>query len=92
MSLLEVEGLRAAYGQVRVLEGIDFSVDAGQQVAMLGPNGAGKTTMLRALSGMVRTSGRREFDGRSLVGHGHRRRSRGAASRTCPRAAARSPR
>jgi branched-chain amino acid transport system ATP-binding protein len=68
VTLLEVEGLRAAYGRVRVLEGIDFSVEAGQKVAMLGPNGAGKTTTLRALSGMVRTSGRVEFDGRSLVG------------------------
>ena len=68
MSLLEVEGLRAAYGNVHVLEGVDFSVARGQKVAMLGPNGAGKTTILRALSGMVRTSGRAEFDGHSLVG------------------------
>jgi branched-chain amino acid transport system ATP-binding protein len=68
MSLLEVEGLRAAYGQVRVLEGIDFSVDEGKKVAMLGPNGAGKTTVLRALSGMVATSGRADFDGGTLIG------------------------
>ena len=68
MSLLEVKGLRAAYGQVRVLEGIDFSIDEGRRVAMLGPNGAGKTTVLRALSGMVKTSGTVEFDGKSLVG------------------------
>ncbi len=68
MSLLEVEDLRAAYGRVKVLEGIEFSVDSGQKVAMLGPNGAGKTTILRALSGMVDTSGRAEFDGGSLVG------------------------
>ncbi len=68
MSLLEAEGLRAAYGQVRVIQGIDFAVEEGQKVAMLGPNGAGKTTVLRALSGMVRTSGRAEFDGRSVVG------------------------
>jgi branched-chain amino acid transport system ATP-binding protein len=68
VSLLEVEGLRAAYGQVRVLEGIDFSIEKGRRVAMLGPNGAGKTTVLRALSGMVKTSGRVEFDGGSLVG------------------------
>jgi branched-chain amino acid transport system ATP-binding protein len=68
MSLVEVEGLRAAYGQVRVLEGIDFSIDKGRRVAMLGPNGAGKTTVLRSLSGMVRTRGKVEFDGRSLAG------------------------
>jgi branched-chain amino acid transport system ATP-binding protein len=68
MSLLEVEGLRAAYGQVEVLEGIDFDVDSGRKVAILGSNGAGKTTTLRALSGMVRTSGKAEFDGQSVVG------------------------
>jgi branched-chain amino acid transport system ATP-binding protein len=68
MSLLEVSDLCAAYGQVRVLDGIDFSVERGQKVALLGPNGAGKTTTLRALSGMVRTDGKAEFDGRSLVG------------------------
>jgi branched-chain amino acid transport system ATP-binding protein len=68
MSLLEVEGLRASYGQVRVLEGIDFSIEKGRRVAMLGPNGAGKTTVLRALSGMVDTRGRVEFDGKSLSG------------------------
>ncbi len=68
MSLLEVEGLRAAYGPVRVLEGIDISVDEGEKAAVLGPNGAGKTTILRALSGMVNTRGRVEFDGKSLLG------------------------
>ncbi len=68
MNLLEVEGLRASYGQVQVLEGIDFSVPQGQKVAILGPNGAGKTTILRALSGMVHTDGRVELEGRSVVG------------------------
>jgi branched-chain amino acid transport system ATP-binding protein len=67
VSLLEVESLYASYGQVGVLQGIDFSVERGQKVAMLGPNGAGKTTVLRALSGMVRTSGRADFDGDSLL-------------------------
>jgi branched-chain amino acid transport system ATP-binding protein len=68
MSLVEVEGLQASYGPVHVLEGIDFSIEQGRRMALLGPNGAGKTTVLRALSGMVRTSGRVEFDGNSLVG------------------------
>jgi branched-chain amino acid transport system ATP-binding protein len=68
MSLVEVKGLRASYGPVHVLEGIDFSIEQGRRMALLGPNGAGKTTVLRALSGMVTTSGRVEFDGDSLVG------------------------
>ena len=67
MSLLEVEDLHAAYGQVEVLEGIDFAVEKGRKVAILGPNGAGKTTILRALSGMVETRGKAEFDGQSLT-------------------------
>jgi branched-chain amino acid transport system ATP-binding protein len=68
VTLVEVEGLHASYGPVHVLEGIGFSIEKGRRVAMLGPNGAGKTTVLRALSGMVKTSGKVEFDGESLVG------------------------
>jgi branched-chain amino acid transport system ATP-binding protein len=67
-SLLEVSELRAGYGAVRVLQGIDFSVDQGEVVVILGANGAGKTTTLRAISGMIDTGGRVVFDGRSIVG------------------------
>ena len=67
-ALLEVEGLRAGYGPVRALHGVDLAVQEGGMVAILGPNGAGKTTLLRALTGMVHTSGRIGFDGRSLAG------------------------
>jgi branched-chain amino acid transport system ATP-binding protein len=67
-ALLEVEGLRASYGPVRALHGVDVTVEEGSVVAILGPNGAGKTTTLRALCGMVRTSGRIVFGGRSLAG------------------------
>jgi branched-chain amino acid transport system ATP-binding protein len=68
VTFVEVEGLHASYGPVHVLEGIDFAIEKGKRVAMLGPNGAGKTTVLRALSGMVKTSGKVEFDGKSLLG------------------------
>jgi branched-chain amino acid transport system ATP-binding protein len=68
VTLVEVEGLHASYGPVHVLEGLDFSIEKGRRVAMLGPNGAGKTTVLRALSGMVKTSGKVNFDGESLIG------------------------
>jgi branched-chain amino acid transport system ATP-binding protein len=67
-ALLEVEDLRAGYGPVRALHGVDLTVQEGAVAAILGPNGAGKTTTLRALTGMVRTSGRVVFDGRSLAG------------------------
>jgi branched-chain amino acid transport system ATP-binding protein len=67
-ALLEVSELRAGYGAVRVLQGIDFSVDEGEVVVILGANGAGKTTTLRAISGMIEAGGRVLFDGRSIVG------------------------
>ncbi|MFC4783992.1 ABC transporter ATP-binding protein [Nocardioides sp. MAHUQ-72] len=70
MTLLEVEGLEASYGAVRVLHGIDLTVERGEVVVLLGANGAGKTTTLRALCQLpgLSTGGRVRFDGRSLVG------------------------
>ena len=68
MKLLEVAGLHAGYGATRVLHGLDFAVDRGGVTALLGANGAGKTTTLRALSGMVRTTGSVTFDGARIDG------------------------
>jgi branched-chain amino acid transport system ATP-binding protein len=56
-ALLEAKGLHAAYGETRVVHGLDFSVAEGGVTALLGANGAGKTTTLRAICGMVRTQG-----------------------------------
>ena len=67
-ALLEVSELRAGYGAVRVLQGIDFSVEAGEVVVILGANGAGKTTTLRAISGMIDATGEAVFEGRSIIG------------------------
>jgi branched-chain amino acid transport system ATP-binding protein len=68
MALLEVAGLRAAYGQTRVLHGMDFSLEPGSITALLGANGAGKTTTLRALCAMVKTQGEIRFDGARIDG------------------------
>jgi branched-chain amino acid transport system ATP-binding protein len=68
VSLLEVEELEAGYGDVVVLRDVSFAVEEGQVAAILGPNGAGKTTTLRAVSGLIRPSGRVTFDGQDLVG------------------------
>jgi branched-chain amino acid transport system ATP-binding protein len=68
VSLLEIRGLTAAYGPVKVIHGVDLSVEDFEAVVVLGANGSGKTTMLRAISGMVATQGTLEFDGRSLRG------------------------
>jgi branched-chain amino acid transport system ATP-binding protein len=76
VSLLEVSELEAGYGDVVVLRGVSFEVETGQVAAILGPNGSGKTTTLRALSGVVRPSGRVTFDGRSIAGMSPERTAR----------------
>ena len=68
MALLEVRGLRAAYGQTRVLHGIDFALQESSITALLGANGAGATTTLRALCAMVRTEGEVHFAGARIDG------------------------
>lgn len=65
---LEVRGLKAAYGDIAVLHGIDFSVAEGQIAVILGANGAGKTTTLRALCAMVSTEGSVRLAGEELAG------------------------
>ncbi len=65
-ALLEVKGLHAAYGETKVLHGLDFAVQQGGVTALLGANGAGKTTTLRAICGMVRTQGDIMLGGKSI--------------------------
>ena len=74
---LAVRGLGAGYGGIRVLDGIDLDVPAGQITAVIGPNGAGKTTLLKALSGLIPRSGNVRLDGvplphapAAIVAHG----------------------
>ena len=55
--LLKAENLTASYGQIEVLHGISFEVYDNEIAVILGANGAGKTTTIRALSGMVETTG-----------------------------------
>jgi len=64
--ILQVHGLHAGYGSIRVLHGIDFHVDDGEIVALLGANGAGKTTILRALSGTIASRGQIMLDGKDV--------------------------
>jgi branched-chain amino acid transport system ATP-binding protein len=66
LALLEVKGLHAAYGQTRVLHGLDFALEQGSITALLGANGAGKTTTLRALCAMVKTQGEIRFAGQRV--------------------------
>ena len=67
--MLELHALRAAYGPIEALRGVDLEVRAGELVCLLGANGAGKSSTLRAISGLVRPSGGRiVFDGRAITG------------------------
>lgn len=65
--MLEVKNLSVAYGRVRAVKGISFSVEEGQVVTLVGTNGAGKTTTLRTISGLLRPeSGEIWFDGKRI--------------------------
>jgi len=52
--MLRAEGLRHAFGAVRALDDISFSLATGRTLAVFGPNGAGKTTLLKVLAGLLR--------------------------------------
>jgi branched-chain amino acid transport system ATP-binding protein len=67
--LLELRGVKAAYGQVEVLHGVDLAVAAGSLTAILGPNGAGKTSTLRVISGLLEpTAGSLRLEGYDVSG------------------------
>ena len=61
-AFLELHELRAGYGQMEVIHGIDLSVQRGQSVCLVGPNGAGKSTVLNAIFGLAEI-----FSGRIVV-------------------------
>jgi branched-chain amino acid transport system ATP-binding protein len=66
--LLKVRGVTKRFGGLRVLEGIDMDVSAGEFVGLIGPNGAGKTTLFNVLTGMLPlNSGTVAFLGRNIT-------------------------
>lgn len=71
MEILRVESLTKVYGkgenEVRALDGVSFSVEKGEFVAVIGPSGSGKSTLLHILGGVDRpTSGRVLMDGKDV--------------------------
>jgi branched-chain amino acid transport system ATP-binding protein len=65
--VLTVEGLKARYGRIEALKGVDLTVAAGEIVALVGANGAGKTTLLRTISGIEpAAAGRIVFEGQPI--------------------------
>jgi branched-chain amino acid transport system ATP-binding protein len=65
--LLEATDLRAGYGPLEVLQGLNFHVDEGEVVVILGANGAGKTTTMNAVSGILARRGSVKFDGADIT-------------------------
>ena len=66
-ALLEVDGLKVAYGNIEALKGVTFAVEDGEVVTLIGSNGAGKTTTLRTVSGLLRPKeGRITFGGQEI--------------------------
>jgi branched-chain amino acid transport system ATP-binding protein len=65
-ALLEVDDLKAYYGQTQALHGVSFRLEQGGITTLLGANGAGKTTTLRAICSLVRTEGSIKYEGRPI--------------------------
>src|SRR3954453_2381985 len=68
-TVLDVQGLSVAYGEIEALRNVDMSVRTGEVVTVLGANGAGKWSMLGAIAGLIPSAGGRVlFDGEDITG------------------------
>ena len=66
--LLAVHGLRAAYGKIEALKGVDLEIAPGEIVALIGANGAGKSTLMMSIFGRPKAkAGKILFDGRDIT-------------------------
>jgi branched-chain amino acid transport system ATP-binding protein len=81
VAILELNGIEKRFGGLPAVDGVTFTVDEGEIVALVGPNGAGKTTLLKAIGGMQPpTVGRIVFDGTDITSFKpHRVRHAGVA-------------
>jgi branched-chain amino acid transport system ATP-binding protein len=69
VSLLTVQGLGKSFGGNRAVDGVSFSLDAGELLALIGPNGAGKSTTFNMVNGQLAAdAGSIVFDGHELIG------------------------
>ena len=66
--ILLIKGLRKKFGDVLVLDGIDFSVNEGEFFSIIGPSGCGKTTLLRIIAGLESYEGKVLLRGREIKG------------------------
>ena len=68
--LLQVSGLKVAYGGIQAVKGVDFEVRRGELVCLIGSNGAGKTSTMKAVTGSLASSGSVHYLGKTLRGQG----------------------
>jgi len=68
--LLQVQGLKVAYGGIEAVKGVDLEVRAGELVSLIGSNGAGKTTTMKAVTGTLPFDGEIRYLGESIRGKG----------------------
>jgi ABC-type branched-subunit amino acid transport system ATPase component len=81
--LLRTAGLCKRFGGVQAVQGVGFSLDEGEILAVIGPNGAGKSTLMNLLSGVYQPdAGSLELTGHSLIGLAPHRRARLGLART----------
>lgn len=83
MSLLEVRGLGKAFGGVKAVDGVGFSLEKGELLALIGPNGAGKSTTFNLITGVLPPSGGEvQLRGQRIDGRPAREISRLGLART----------
>ena len=68
MSYLKIQSHNALYGKAQALSDVSLSVEKGEIIAIVGANGAGKSTLLDSIMGMVRQTGRIDFNGQDIAG------------------------
>ncbi len=67
--MLKVRNVHKSFGELRVLEGVNFEIEKSQRVGIIGPNGAGKTTLFNIISGFMRPDrGEITFRNREISG------------------------
>jgi branched-chain amino acid transport system ATP-binding protein len=83
MALLQTTRLRKYFGDTRAVDHVDFTVQAGEVLALIGANGAGKTTLVNVISGLLRPDGGAiVFDGKDVTHQSVHDRIRGGIARS----------